>query len=161
MKGRVWKGGLAMGRSKSEDMSDAGIGGFALTKSKMWRALALFTAVAAICIGPIAADADEAPQDTAANSAAELASPKAAAASRGLTFAKASCASCHAVDAGQAASPYADAPTFESIANSPGMTKLALDAFLHTSHSTMPNLIIESATIEDLWAYLETLKTPD
>jgi mono/diheme cytochrome c family protein len=137
-------------------------GGFASAKSKMLRALALFTAVAAICIGPIAADADEAaPQNTAASGAATPASPTVAAAARGLTFAKASCASCHAVEAGQAASPNADAPTFEAIANSPGMTKLALDAFLHTSHSTMPNLIIESTTIEDLWAYLETLKAPD
>jgi mono/diheme cytochrome c family protein len=147
---------------RGEEMSDAVIGGFASAKSRMLRALALFTAVAAVCIGPIAADADEAAsQDTAASGAATPASPTATAASRGLAFAKASCASCHAVDAGQAASPNADAPTFGAIANSPGMTKLALDVFLHTSHSTMPNLIIESATIEDIWAYLETLKTPD
>jgi mono/diheme cytochrome c family protein len=150
-----------MDQSKSEEMSDAVIGGFARAKSKMLRALTLFAAVAAICIDPIAAEADAAaPWETTASDAATPASPTAAA-SRGLTFAKASCASCHAVDAGRAASPNADAPTFEAIANSPGMTKLALDAFLHTSHSTMPNLIIESATIEDLWAYLETLKTPD
>jgi hypothetical protein len=62
------------------------------------------------------------------------------------------------VIAGQTRSPNPKAPTFDMIANLPGMTLMALNVVLHTSHETMPNLIIESGRIEDLSAYLHTLK---
>jgi len=55
-------------------------------------------------------------------------------------------------------SPNPKAPSFETIANVPGMTLMAFNVALHTSHKTMPNLIVESARIEELWAYLYTLK---
>jgi len=84
---------------------------------------------------------------------AEVANP-----APGRTYAEAACASCHAVTAGQASSPNPKAPTFEMIANVPGMTLMALNVVLHTSHETMPNLIIESGRIEDLSAYLHSLK---
>ncbi|MEQ1784360.1 MAG: hypothetical protein ABMA14_23650 [Hyphomonadaceae bacterium] len=76
----------------------------------------------------------------------------------GRSYADAACASCHAVAAGQTRSPNPNAPTFETIANVPGMTLMALNVALHTSHKTMPNLIIEPDRIEDLAAYLHTLK---
>ena len=76
----------------------------------------------------------------------------------GRIYADAACASCHAVAPGQARSPNPKAPTFETIANAPGMTLMALNVALHTSHKTMPNLIIEPSRIEDLSAYLQTLK---
>ena len=60
--------------------------------------------------------------------------------------------------AGDPRSPNPKAPTFEKIANVPGMTLMALNVALHTSHKTMPNLIIEPDRIEDLSAYLHTLK---
>ncbi|MEQ1607481.1 MAG: hypothetical protein ABL956_00675 [Hyphomonadaceae bacterium] len=60
--------------------------------------------------------------------------------------------------AGQSQSPNPKAPTFETIANTPGMTLMALNAALHTSHKTMPNLIIEPSRIEELSTYLHTLK---
>jgi mono/diheme cytochrome c family protein len=78
--------------------------------------------------------------------------------SPGQTYAEAACASCHAVLAGDTNSPNPRAPTFDMIANVPGMTLMALNAMLTTSHKTMPNLIIEPARIEDLSAYLRTLK---
>jgi hypothetical protein len=76
----------------------------------------------------------------------------------GRIYADTACASCHAVAPGQTRSPNPEAPTFEMIANVPGMTLMALSVVLHTSHKTMPNLIIESGRIEDLSAYLHTLK---
>lgn len=81
-----------------------------------------------------------------------------AAPSPGRSYADAACAACHAVAAGDPRSPNPKAPTFEEIANVPGMTLMALNVALHTSHKTMPNLIIEPDRIEDLSAYLHTLK---
>lgn len=76
----------------------------------------------------------------------------------GRIYADTACASCHAVAPGQMRSPNPKAPTFDMIANVPGMTLMALNVVLHTSHKTMPNLIIEPGRIEDLSAYLHTLK---
>ena len=78
--------------------------------------------------------------------------------SPGRIYADAVCASCHAVGAGQSRSPNPKAPTFETIANMPGMTPMALNVALHTSHKTMPNLIVDPSRIEDLSIYLHTLK---
>jgi mono/diheme cytochrome c family protein len=77
---------------------------------------------------------------------------------RGLYYANRSCASCHAVAAGQKRSPNSAAPTFEAVANTPGMTAMALNVWLHTSHPTMPNLIINPDNIADLTAYIGSLK---
>jgi mono/diheme cytochrome c family protein len=79
-------------------------------------------------------------------------------AARGLAYAKEACVSCHAVTAGEGHSPELGAPTFEAIANTPGMTGIALNAWLHSSHPTMPNLIVDPDRIDDLAAYLRTLK---
>lgn len=59
----------------------------------------------------------------------------------GRTFAIANCAECHAIRPGQNTSPNADAPSFTSVANSPGMTGRALAVWLETSHPSMPNFI--------------------
>jgi hypothetical protein len=59
---------------------------------------------------------------------------------QGVRLARAQCAECHLV-AGP--SPNPAAPTFEHIANIPGITGMALTAALRTSHGTMPNVIIK------------------
>lgn len=56
----------------------------------------------------------------------------------GLAFAKQVCATCHAVERGAERSPKLDAPTFEEIAATPGITAAGLAAALQTSHATMP-----------------------
>jgi len=76
----------------------------------------------------------------------------------GLRYAQQSCASCHAVAPGDTASPNLDAPAFDAVANTPGMTRVALNVWLHTPHPTMPNLIVDPDRIDDLSAYLATLK---
>jgi hypothetical protein len=53
-------------------------------------------------------------------------------------------------------SPNRDAPSFEKIANIPGMTSTApaLAAALRTSHETMPNVIIKGSDLSDVIAYI-------
>lgn len=79
-------------------------------------------------------------------------------ASIGLRYAEQNCASCHALAAGETWSPVPEATPFDTVANAPGMTRLALNAWLHTSHPSMPNLLVEEAQVDNLAAYLETLK---
>jgi mono/diheme cytochrome c family protein len=70
------------------------------------------------------------------------------------------CASCHAVRAGhRTRSPLAAAPSFEEIANTPGMTAAALAFWLTAaSHRTMPNLILSSQQLRDVSAYILSLR---
>ncbi len=77
---------------------------------------------------------------------------------RGRDYATAACSDCHAVSAGERTSPNPRAPAFETVANTPGMTGMALSAWLHTSHPTMPNLIISAARTDELAAYILTLR---
>lgn len=77
-------------------------------------------------------------------------------AAAGLAYARENCASCHAVEMG-AMSPRASAPTFESLAARPDMSRPALAALLRQPHRNMPNLIVESDRVNDLAAYLEVL----
>lgn len=79
-------------------------------------------------------------------------------AAHGLTLAETICAACHAIGLGEAASPNPGATPFAVVANTPGMTSIALNAWLHTSHPTMPNLRINQDQTDDLWAYMLTLR---
>lgn len=76
----------------------------------------------------------------------------------GRAYAVASCGSCHAV-AG-AISPNPLAPSFDTIANTPGMTGTALNVWLHSAHESMPNYLVHPRDVETLAAYLETLRRP-
>ena len=80
---------------------------------------------------------------------------------QGLAYAEQQCASCHTVSAGLDFSPNLAAPTFEEIANTPGMSRLVFGIFLQTPHATMPNLIIEEDQVDALWAYIATLEVKD
>lgn len=78
--------------------------------------------------------------------------------SRGHTFARQICAECHAVEKGQPRAPAGQAPTFETIATTPGMTAVALTAALRTPHRTMPNLIVSDEDARDVIAYVLSLR---
>lgn len=83
----------------------------------------------------------------------------AGAAGRGLVYAEQACSSCHAVHAGDRASPNLDAPPFEELANdTPGMSGLALNVWLHSTHQAMPHLLVDADHVEDLWAYMSSLR---
>src|SRR6266446_2806272 len=77
---------------------------------------------------------------------------------KGASFAQQICAECHAVHAGQPRSPNGQAPTFETVAKTPGMTAIALTAILRTSHRTMPNIILADDDLRNVIAYILTLK---
>jgi mono/diheme cytochrome c family protein len=77
---------------------------------------------------------------------------------QGLVLAQQICAQCHAVEAGALNSPNPAAPRFEDIANIPGMTAAAISATLHTSHRTMPNVMLDGDQTGAIIAYLLSLK---
>jgi mono/diheme cytochrome c family protein len=76
----------------------------------------------------------------------------------GLALAQQICSECHAVGKTDASSPNAAAPRFERIANTPGMTGMALSAALQTSHRTMPNIMLNTGELSDIVSYILTLK---
>lgn len=77
----------------------------------------------------------------------------------GAAYAKQVCAACHAVLSNQEFSPLPEAPTFESVANTPGMTELALTVWLQSSHPTMPNIILKQDDLRNVVAYIRSLET--
>src|SRR4051812_32462279 len=72
----------------------------------------------------------------------------------GLALAQQVCGRCHAIDKSGTSSPNPAAPRFEVIANTPGMTALALTVALRTPHREMPNLILEADEIRNVAAYI-------
>ena len=57
-----------------------------------------------------------------------------------------------------ATSPNKQAPPFKSIANTPGMSVTALTVWSRTSHPTMPNFVIAPEDMDDLIAYILSLR---
>jgi hypothetical protein len=51
-----------------------------------------------------------------------------------------------------------EAPRFEDIANTPGMTAIALAAWFRTSHETMPNVVVKDADMANVIQYIISLK---
>jgi len=76
----------------------------------------------------------------------------------GQTLARDVCAACHGVNAGAAGSPVPEAPTFETIARSPGMSEIALNVALHTLHRSMPNIVLSAPEVRNVIAYILSLK---
>jgi mono/diheme cytochrome c family protein len=78
-------------------------------------------------------------------------------AEEGRRLAQVDCAQCHGVDRDSYSSNPA-APTFDDIANIPGMTGRALIVALRTSHRSMPNLVVKDRDAENLVAHILSLK---
>lgn len=81
---------------------------------------------------------------------------------RGLAYAKANCSGCHAVTA-NAVSPNPEAPTFEAVVNTGGLTAQTLETFLRDSHNFPGQMAFEvdPAKVADITAYMVTLKRED
>ena len=77
----------------------------------------------------------------------------------GGAYAKQVCAACHAVLPNEQISPLAEATTFQSIADTPGMTELALTVWLQSSHPTMPNIVLEPDDMRNVVAYIRSLES--
>jgi len=76
----------------------------------------------------------------------------------GKVYAEEICAACHAVRQGQQESPLFDAPTFQDVADTPGMTELALSVWLQSSHPTMPNIVLKQDDLRNVIAYIRSLE---
>lgn len=81
---------------------------------------------------------------------------------RGLAFAEYRCAACHAVAPGEVSSN-PDSPTFEMVANTPGLSEESLSSWLHNSHDFPAEMYfaIADENIDDLVAYMLTLRRAD
>jgi mono/diheme cytochrome c family protein len=78
-------------------------------------------------------------------------------AGRGSAVALETCAGCHGVRKGeQSLNP--KAPPFGTIAEVSGMTAMALNVALLTSHPVMPNIRLEPGERSDVIAYIQSLK---
>ena len=90
---------------------------------------------------------------SAAAWAQELGSP-----ARGERVAETICAECHAIQKGATRSANANAPAFQTLAKTPGMTAMAFRVWLRSSHKEMPNIILKNEEVDDVIAYVQTLK---
>lgn len=79
----------------------------------------------------------------------------------GRVYVQENCASCHAIGAGVIDSPLPEAPPFQEVADTPGMTGLALHVWLQSPHENMPHIIVEPDHVEDVWSYIRSLRTSD
>jgi mono/diheme cytochrome c family protein len=79
---------------------------------------------------------------------------------RGRAVAEGWCAECHEVAPGFREPGWqpTDAPPFQTVADGPAATEMALRAFLQTSHATMPNVQPTPEQTDDLIAYILSLK---
>lgn len=78
---------------------------------------------------------------------------------RGFAFAQRNCATCHAITAGDAWSPNPLAPSFQTVADTPGMSGRAVNVWLASEHPSMPHLIVAPEDGDDVWAYMQTLRS--
>ncbi len=76
----------------------------------------------------------------------------------GLVLARRICSECHTVDKSLVSSQNSAAPRFETIANVPGMTAIALSVALQRSHQTMPNIILNTDERRDIVSYIMSLQ---
>ncbi|MDX2204698.1 MAG: tetratricopeptide repeat protein [Hyphomicrobiaceae bacterium] len=77
---------------------------------------------------------------------------------QGKAYAQKMCAECHNVSSSDVRSPNPRSPRFKDIANTPGMTVTALTVWSRSTHVTMPNIIIPPADLENLAAYILSLR---
>ncbi|MGD8423173.1 MAG: cytochrome C, partial [Methyloceanibacter sp.] len=55
------------------------------------------------------------------------------------------------------ASPHVAATSFQQIAETPGMTEMALSVWLQSSHPTMPNIILNPDEMRNVVGYIRSL----
>lgn len=79
-------------------------------------------------------------------------------AARGLAYAKRHCAECHAVEADRDISPVVGIAPFKEIANTPGMTPLALRIWFQSPHPNMPLIMLAPDDRDDVVAYITSLR---
>lgn len=97
--------------------------------------------------------------------AATLALPGAAQAQagdarEGRALAQAWCSACHVVEPQQRRAGNDAVPSFAAVARMPSTTSLSIRAFLQTPHPPMPDLKLSRTQIDDIVAYILSLRQP-
>jgi mono/diheme cytochrome c family protein len=82
---------------------------------------------------------------------------------RGHALAQASCAACHGVERRSILSPNPQAPSFPTIVNRQGLTVETLASWLRDAHNYPAEMEVQldPASVDDLVAYMLTLRDPD
>jgi mono/diheme cytochrome c family protein len=70
------------------------------------------------------------------------------------------CTNCHVVSSTQPRAASTGAPSFRAIAAQKAVTPMALSAFLQTPHHRMPDLHLNREEIDDVSAYILSLRPP-
>lgn len=76
----------------------------------------------------------------------------------GMTYAQRRCTECHDISARNPMNTATGAPTFHEIANTPGISRTSLSSWLLSSHPKMPGLMIEPADLDNVIAFILSLK---
>ena len=76
----------------------------------------------------------------------------------GQSLAREVCAACHSVEQGDQGASMRGAPAFQDVANDAAVTALSLRVFFRTPHEQMPDLILSETEIDDITAYILSLK---
>jgi len=79
--------------------------------------------------------------------------------SDGRAIAERWCVSCHDIGAGDTRTAKDVAPTFESVAHRPNLSREHLETWIGNPHPPMPNMHLTREEIENLVEYIESLKT--
>ena len=79
-------------------------------------------------------------------------------AAEGLEYAQKVCSDCHAVEK-DTVMRLSQVPSFQEVADAPGMTPRALVVWLTTSHPNMPDLIIPPDDMDNVVAYIMSMRT--
>ena len=79
-------------------------------------------------------------------------------AAAGLEYAQKVCADCHAVEP-DTAMLFSQVPSFQEVADTTGMTPRALVVWLTTSHPNMPDIILAPDDMDNVVAYIMSLRT--
>jgi mono/diheme cytochrome c family protein len=79
--------------------------------------------------------------------------------SAGKDYAQRICAACHDIEKDDVAL-FTDVPSFQEIADTQGMSPRALRVWLQTSHPNMPDLIVPPDDMDNVIAYIMSLRTP-
>ncbi|NNG05423.1 MAG: cytochrome c [Inquilinus sp.] len=79
-------------------------------------------------------------------------------ASMGEELAQSVCADCHAIERGERGTDLTGAPSFQDVADLSSATALSLRVFLRSPHLTMPNFALSNDQIDDLIAYIHSLR---
>lgn len=77
---------------------------------------------------------------------------------KGRVYAEKVCAECHLVTPELGLSPRPGVKSFKEIANTPGMSAMAIGVWMQSEHDEMPHIVPEPDELNNLVAYIVSLK---